>query len=107
MLVLSLIVQSGLLFGSNDFVDFGGEAIVCEKRVPVSLAPRLKEADCANTVASVGEEGEGEVIRNEFRKGGRWERRGAYEELGIRCSLRIDERVFILEYDPRLCAIPV
>lgn len=65
MLVLSLTVQSGLLFGSNDFVDFGGEAIVCEKRVPVSLAPRLKEADCAHAHAgesvSVGEDGGGEV----------------------------------------------
>lgn len=80
---------------------------MCEKRVPVSLAPRLKEADCANAVASVGEEGEGEVIRKEFKKGGRLEGKGAYEEFGVGCTLRIDECVFVLEYDPRLCAIPV
>lgn len=29
----------------------------------------------------------------------------AYKELGVGRSLRIDERVFILEDDPRLCAI--
>ena len=50
--VLSRTTQSGLRFVGTDSWR-GGAMAIRVKRVPVSLAPRLKVADCEQTQTSV------------------------------------------------------
>jgi hypothetical protein len=90
--VLSRTTQSGSRFVGTDSWG-GGATAIRVKRVPVSLAPRLKDAAWEQTVTSAPRT----KVSGEEQK--------TNKETGVGRVVRVDERVLAFDDDAGLCAL--